>query len=168
MRLFSALWPPEPAVAHLAAALRRVELPAAVRRIPPEKWHLTLCFYGNDADPTERAAHLDEQVSRLRAPTVRLAGAGTFAGVLWVGLLPVTARDREALRALAAAAGSAGRRFQPHITVARWRLDQPAAAMVEQLAGYSGPAWTPAEAALVSSSPGSAYTTVHSVPLISW
>jgi 2'-5' RNA ligase len=168
VRLFSALWPPESAVAHLAAALRRVELPPGVRRVPEHKWHVTLCFYGNDASLPERASHLDERLAGLPAPAVRLSGAGTFAGVLWIGVHPVAARDREALRALATASGSASRRFQPHVTVARWRLDQPAAAMVEQLAGYHGPPWTPADATLVSSAAGVPYTTVHRVPLIAW
>lgn len=167
MRLFSAIWPSEPAVHHLEAALRRVELPPGVRRTPPGKWHLTLGFYGNDAILPERATHLDEHLDGMPAPQLRLAGAGTFAGVLWVGVHPVRPTDREALRMLAAAAG-AGRKFRPHVTVARWRLDQPGAPMAEQLTGYRGPAWTPSEVTLVSSAAGADYTTVHSVPLHAW
>jgi len=167
VRLFSALWPSEQAIAHLERAVGRIELPAGVRRVPVQKWHLTLAFYGDDASLPERAGYLDERLAGLAAPTLRLAGAGTFAGVLWVGARPVTPADREALRVLASAAG-AGRKFRPHITVARWRLDQPDAAMAEQLAGYRGPIWTAGEVSLVSSVPGSDYARVHGVPLTAW
>jgi len=167
MRLFSALWPSERAVAHLDAAFREVGLPAGVKRTPAYKWHLTLCFYGNDAVVEERAAFLDERLAGLPAPTLRLSGAGTFAGVLWVGVRPAAAADREALRALAAATG-AGRKFRPHVTVARWRLDQPGRSMAGQLAGYRGPTWRPPGVTLVQSVPGADYATVHRVPLIAW
>lgn len=170
MRLFSTLWPSDAALAHLERAVRQVGLPAGVRRTGTDHWHLTLGFYGNDASQAERAAFLDGQLAGLAAPTLRLAGAGTFPGVLWVGVEPITPSDREALRRLASAAG-AGRRFQPHITVARWRLDQPGDLMVAQLAAYRGPSWTAESADLVHSVTGprdSTYTVVHRVPLTTW
>lgn len=167
MRLFSALWPPQAAIDHLATAFRQVGLPAGVRPTPADRWHLTLGFYGNDANAAERAGFLDEQLTGLAAPTVRLAGAGTFPGVLWVGVEPVTPADRATVRALATAAG-AGRKFHPHVTVARWRLDQPGAAMTAQLAAYRGPTWTADAVCLVRSDPRSGYTMVHSVPLTTW
>lgn len=183
MRLFSALWLPEQVRAHLERAVRGVELPAGVRPVPAREWHLTLAFYGNDASLPERAGYLDERLAGLATPTLRLAGSGTFDGVLWVGAQPVTATDREALRTLAAAAG-ANRKFRPHITVARWRLNQPGAWMAEQLTGYRGPTWTASEVSLVRSALGvpstragsdadatsgaSRYTCVHTVPLAAW
>ena len=167
MRLFSAVWPSEPALVHLERAVRRVELPAGVRRVPTEKWHLTLAFYGNDASLPERAGYLDEQLAGLAAPALRLAGAGTFAGVLWVGVEPAAPKDRQALRAVAIAAG-AGRKFRPHITVARWRLDRPGRWMAEQLAAYRGAVWIASHVDLVRSDLGAGYTTVHSVPLTAW
>jgi 2'-5' RNA ligase len=165
--LFSAVWPSETALAHLATAVGRVELPAGARPVPPEKWHLTLAFYGNDASPQERAEHLDEQVAGLAAPELRLAGAGTFGGVLWVGVEGATPRDGAALDALAAAAG-AGETFRPHVTVARWRQHRPRRRLAEQLAGYRGPAWTVSQVSLVRSGLGAGYTTVHRVALASW
>jgi 2'-5' RNA ligase len=169
VRLFSALWPSEQAVAHLEQALeqalREVELPAGVRRVPPSTWHLTLGFYGNDASMPERAGHLDDRLAGLAAPTLRLAGSGTFAGVLWVGVQPVAAADRAALRALASAAG-AGRKFRPHVTVARWRMGQPGGWMAERFAAYRGPDWTARQVNLMRSVPGVDYECVHSVPLI--
>ncbi|HEY0637921.1 MAG TPA: 2'-5' RNA ligase family protein, partial [Pseudonocardiaceae bacterium] len=166
-RLFSAFRPSEAAVAHLARAFRAVALPSGVRPTPAERWHLTLGFYGNEASVPERADHLDTQLAGLAPPTLRLAGAGTFPGVLWVGVQPATAGDREALRRIAVAAG-AGRRYQAHVTVARWRLDRPTALMVGQLASYAGPTWTADRVDLVHSEPGGAHTTVHSVPLSAW
>lgn len=167
MALFSALWPPEPAIAHLDRTFRQVGLPTGVRRTPAARWHVTLGFYGNEASQAERAGFLDGQLAGLTPPTLRLAGAGTFPGVLWVGVEAVTPADRQALRLLGTAAGG-GRRFQPHVTVARWRLDQPGDVMVAQLAGYRGPAWTPDTADLVRSASGVEYTTVHRVPLTTW
>jgi RNA 2',3'-cyclic 3'-phosphodiesterase len=178
VRLFSALWLPEQVRAHLERAVRLVELPAGVRRVPAREWHLTLAFYGNDASLPERAGYLDERLADLATPTLRLVGSGTFDGVLWVGVQPVTAADREALRTLASAAG-ANRKFRPHVTVARWRLNRPGAWMAEQLAGYRGPTWTASQVDLVRSDPGAPgatatggasgrYTCVHTVPLAAW
>ena len=166
MRLFSAVWPSEQALTHLERAVRLVEVPAGVRRVPAQRWHLTLGFYGNDANAAERADFLDGQLAGVAAPTMRLAGSGTFPGVLWVGVQPITAADRQALRVLAGAAGAA-RTFRAHVTVARWRLDQPGPWLAAQLAGYRGPTWTARRVDLVRSD-GGEYTTVHSVPLIAW
>lgn len=169
MRLFSAIWLPERAVTHLNKAFNSVALPPTLRPTPPRRWHITLCFYGNDGDPAERAAFLEEHLANLPAPRLRLAGAGTFPGVLWVGVRPVSAADRDVLRRLAIASG-AGRRFQAHVTIARWRLDlpSPVPGMEEQLAGYRGPLWVPEAVTLVRSDQGQGgpvYSTVHSVAL---
>lgn len=169
MRLFCAIWPSEQAVTHLNKALSSVVLPPTLRPTPQRRWHLTLCFYGNDADPAERAAYLDEQLAGIPAPRLRLAGTGTFPGVFWVGVRPVSGTDREALQALAVASG-ARQKFRPHITVARWRLDlpSPVPGMQDQLTSYRGPAWTAPEVALVRSEQdrgGPSYTTVHTVAL---
>lgn len=166
MRLFSAVWLPAPAGAHAERAVRGLELPAGVRPVPADKWHLTLAFYGNDASLPQRAAHLD-RLAGLPAPALRLAGAGMFTGVLWIGVQPVAEADREALAALAGAAG-AGTPYRPHLTVARWRRGTPDRRLAQRLAGYQGPVWVPTSVDLVRSDPGARYTTVHSVPLICW
>ena len=170
MRLFSAVWLPEPAGEHAEHAVSGLELPAGVRPVPANKWHLTLAFYGDDASLPQRAAHLD-RLAGLPAPALRLAGGGTFAGVLWIGVQPVTQTDREALDALAWAAG-AGTPYHPHLTVARWRRAAPdrqlARQLARRLAGYQGPVWVPTSVDLVRSDPGARYTTVHSAPLICW
>jgi 2'-5' RNA ligase len=170
VRLFAALWPPEYAVAGLQQAVDDLDLPPEARPVPPQRWHLTLCFYGNRADPDERAAFLATRLAGLSAPTLQLSGAGTFGQVLWVGVQPVSDADREVLAAIAAAAG-ATERFHPHVTVARWRRGRPRRAVSQRLAGFSGPVWTAAEVALVRSVPGaggSTYSTLHRVPLVGW
>lgn len=163
MRLFSALWPAPEVVEHLAQALAAVPLPPGVRRTPAQHWHLTLAFYGDDADLARRQAELD-RLAALAAPTLRLAGAGTFAGVLWVGVQPADG----ALRELAAAADADPRHpHRPHVTVARWRRSRPPVAVPAGLADYCGPAWTPRRAVLVHSH-GGTYRWVHSVALRAW
>jgi len=152
-RLFTALALPEDVVAHLDGAVAGVRdrLPRGVRWIPPERWHLTVKFHGED-DPERRAAKLRRRAGGLPAPTLRLAGAGTFGGVLWVGARPADEDSRRALRAVARAAGNDPRAFKPHLTVARWSTGRPdRSALVALLADYVGPWWTPGELVLVES-----------------
>jgi 2'-5' RNA ligase len=120
-----------------------------------------------------------------RHPEIRLAftGAGAFpvperANVLWSGL----SGDERALENLAAsvAAGASGagasppdkgRRFQPHLTLARCRLPADVSGIVAALAGYQGQAWSVDRIHLVRShlgAPGQPrYSTVASWPLSS-
>jgi 2'-5' RNA ligase len=170
VRLFSALWPPREAVAGLEDAISALDLPPHARPVAPEQWHLTLCFYGNNADADERAAHLSTHLKGLRAPTLRLGGAGTFGQVLWVGVKPVSDHDEVALAAVASAAG-VSETFHPHLTVARWRHGRPKRASVQRLAEYRSTPWTADEATLVRSVPGrggSRYDTLHRVRLAAW
>ncbi|GDY30513.1 RNA 2',3'-cyclic phosphodiesterase [Gandjariella thermophila] len=152
-RLFTALALPEDVVAHLAAAVAEVreQLPAGARWIPPERWHLTMKFHGED-DPDRRAAKLRRRARGLPAPTLRLAACGTFSGVLWVGVRTADEDSRRALRRVAQAAGNDPREFRPHLTVARWSAGRPdRAALRALLADYTGPWWTPGELVLVRS-----------------
>jgi 2'-5' RNA ligase len=169
-RLFTALALPEDVVADLDAAVAEVRdrLPGGVRWIPPERWHLTVKFHGED-DPRRRAAKLRRRVGGLPAPRLRLSAAGTFTGVLWVGVRTADEDSRRALRRLAQAAGNDPRAYKPHLTVARWSASRPdRAALRELLAGYTGPWWTPAELVLVQSElrpAGPRYTDLDHVPL---
>lgn len=144
MRLFTALWPPADAVAHLRAALP-VRWPDGVRPVPPERWHVTLRFSGDDADAAECARRL-RSVAGAPAPRLRLAGGGAFPGVLWAGVRPRGPADAAALSALATALGADPARFRPHLSVARTRRDAPP----DHLPGYRGPLWTAGEVRLVA------------------
>ncbi|HJQ46160.1 MAG TPA: RNA 2',3'-cyclic phosphodiesterase [Amycolatopsis sp.] len=165
MQLFSAIVPPADVVASLDGELARLR--AAVpgpRWIAPEQWHVTLGFYGQGGDPDERADRLRGALAGQAAPTLRLAGAGTFSRVLYVGVYS------DGLAELAVAAGAGrDRPYLPHLTVARTRGEVPAE-LPHRLGGYSSGTWTAAEAVLMRSDPGeggSRYTVTARFPLVS-
>lgn len=160
-----ALYPPESALDHLAAAVRRLRLGVAaasgtnVRLTARPLWHVTLAFLGEV--PDERAgdaqAALESAVADWRAgtggPSLRLAGAGRFGRgrttVLWVGmagdLTAVEGLARQVRRALRRARLPFDRKpFRPHLTFARPGDRLPAAdvaADLATLATYEGPTW---------------------------
>jgi 2'-5' RNA ligase len=157
MRLFVAIAPPPGVLDELDAlvAPRRMAR-EDLRWTSREAWHVTLAFLGEVEEPT--VARLLPRLERAarRHHEIRLAfsGAGAFpaphrANVLWSGL----SGDRGALAGLAAsvAAGASragatppdkGRRFQPHLTLARCRLPADVTGIVAALAGYQGQTWT--------------------------
>ena len=92
-----------------------------------------------------------------------LAGAGAFpsparANVLWSGL----SGDRKALGELAMSVSAGarragapppdeGRRYRPHVTLARCRMPADVRSIVDDLSGYQGPAWAVEEIYLIRS-----------------
>jgi RNA 2',3'-cyclic 3'-phosphodiesterase len=166
MRLFVAIAPPPAVLDELDALVeplraRRLDL----RWTSREAWHVTLAFLGQVDEATavrllprlELAAGLHQQVR------LAFAGAGAFpaatrANVLWGGL----SGDRRALARLAesVAAGASragapppdkGRRFQPHLTLARCRTPADVTELVAALDGYQGQLWTADRVHLVRS-----------------
>ena len=131
MRLFLAINLPSSVVAaidHEVAALRAAA--PAVRWIPPEKWHLTVRFIGEQ--PLERVAAIREAID---AATVRHAdaplairGVGAFpnfrrARIVWIGVAPdprleMLHHDIESA-CVALGMEHEGRPFRPHVTIAR-------------------------------------------------
>lgn len=189
MRLFTALWLPEDAGHDLDRELRRVRAKQAgaleeatgrlrgFRFIPADRWHLTLCFHGDNADPDWLADRLSRRVGRLirtnpgfGPPRLRLASAGTFGSVLWIGLQVATEHDDAALRGLVRAAGADPHDYVGHLTVARWGRGRATRGLSALFDEYQGPWWTAAEITLVRSDlgrSGPVYETVHRVPLTS-
>lgn len=123
---------------------------------------------------------LRRRIGTRSAPTLRLAGGGTWPHVLWTGVDTEGDVDAHLFARLAQAAG-AGRqedrlRFRPHLTLARWRTAAPDQEALNALfAGYTGPWFAPTEVLLISSelqrSPerrqgAHTYTTVESLPLV--
>jgi RNA 2',3'-cyclic 3'-phosphodiesterase len=165
MRMFVALRPPPEAVEHLDEFLEVRRAAAAFRWSPPEQFHVTLAFL---AEVPERV--LDDLIDRLARAAARrtafetaLVGGGAFpnaarARVLWAALdlddACRTELDRLATGARAAAnrAGVAvdGRRFRPHVTVARLGA-QDVSGWVRLLDTYRGPRWRADRIALVAS-----------------
>jgi 2'-5' RNA ligase len=184
MRLFVAIAPP-PAVLDeldaLAAPLRAAR--PDLRWTSRGAWHVTLAFLGHvDASATARLLpRLERAARRHRGFRLAFSGAGAFPGparanVVWSGL----SGDRGALARLAqsVAAGASragapspdqGRRFQPHLTLARCRMPADVTEVVAALAGYQGQPWTADGIHLVRSRLGAPqpprYTTLASWPL---
>jgi RNA 2',3'-cyclic 3'-phosphodiesterase len=166
MRLFVAITPPPAVLGELETAVGplRAAWPA-LRWTSPDAWHLTLAFLGEVSE--DRAAALPPRLERAahRHPVLSLSfgPGGAFpaphrARVLWAGIQG----DGAALTALARSVGAGarragaappdeGRRFQPHVTLARCRQPADVAALVESLAGYAGTPWTAAEIHLIRS-----------------
>jgi RNA 2',3'-cyclic 3'-phosphodiesterase len=186
MRLFVAIAPP-PAVLDeletLAAPLQALRLD--LRWTSRAAWHVTLAFLGEvDELALSRLLPRLERAARRHARiSLAFEGAGAFpaahrANVLWSGL----SGDRNALAALAdsVAAGASragatppdkGRRFQPHLTLARCRTPADVTGLVGEFAGFQGRQWQADRIHLVRSQLGAEngkaprYTSVEHWPL---
>lgn len=125
IRLFTAIELPDRARLTLAGFAGGV--PGA-RWVPPENMHLTLRFIGEVDEPT--AADLDAALAGLRAPPfdLTIAGAGGFSrgkypAMLWAGVDANAAllhlQDRVESVLVRAGCAADGRKFTPHVTLAR-------------------------------------------------
>jgi RNA 2',3'-cyclic 3'-phosphodiesterase len=166
MRLFVAIALPPGAACELD------EMVAPLRSAWPElrwtgrdAWHLTLSFLGevDEAVTGNLAVRLERAASRHPVLSLSLAGAGAFPGatrarVLWTGIRG----DRRELAGLAAsvAAGArragappatSGRRYEPHLTLARCRAPADVHALVDTLSSFDGTPWTAGEIYLIHS-----------------
>jgi len=184
MRLFVAIGPPAAVLDDLDALAGPLRSPRQdLRWTSREAWHVTLAFLGQ-VDPSATARmlpRLEHAARRHHAFRLAFTGAGAFpsptrANVLWCGLSGdrlALARLAESVAAGASRAGAPppdrGRRFQPHLTLARCRMPADVTELVAALAGYRGPAWTADRIHLVRSRLGASeqprYTTLASWPL---
>jgi RNA 2',3'-cyclic 3'-phosphodiesterase len=144
--LFSALVPPDDVVEAVAGALAG---PAdGLRWEPPERWHVTLAYYGQD-DLDVRGAWLARRLAGRRAVDVRLEKAATFPGVLW---LTVAGSELTPL-AHAAGADAEARPYVAHLTLARFPREEPGVAerWTRCLAGFTSRSWTAGRVVLMTS-----------------
>ena len=188
MRLFACLTPPQWLAEHLAPALP--PLPEEARAIPPQRWHLTLAFYG-ELDATGAACVERRLQQRLRDPaaapggrasalSLQVAGGSAFgAAVAYLAVEGAAAGDTARLRSIAEvclrvgkacdAPGAQGReRFRPHITVARARRHRSLPAdYTQRLGEVRSPVWTAERVELLVSLPGPQprYDVVRSYPV---
>ena len=170
MRLFVGLAPPAAALDDLDAACAPFR-PARddLRWTSRELWHVTLAFLGEVSEDSlaRLLPRLERAARRHRPPRPqRWRAAGAFpsparANVLWSGL----SGDRKALGELAMSVSAGarragapppdeGRRYRPHLTLARCRLPADVREIVAELSGYQGPGWTAEEMHLIRSLPG--------------
>ena len=184
MRLFVAIAPPTAVLDGLDALAGpfRAGRPD-LRWTSREAWHVTLAFLGqvDEAATARLLPRLERAAARHQQVRLAFAGAGAFpaatrANVLWSGL----SGDRRALAQLAesVAAGASragapppdkGRRFQPHLTLARCRMPADVTGLVAALDGYQGQPWTADRVHLVRSRLGATehprYTSLANWPL---
>lgn len=181
-RLFVGLWPTQTALEHAEAHLAayRDQLPGG-RWIPSPRWHATLAFLGDvpTLEIPRLASLLTEVASEHQSMSgLRLQGAGTFRGVLWLGLTPTerySPADRLARhiqRELRRSGIAIERRpWRAHVTVARWkpRTETTAAArrLSRRLNDYRGPEFTIDSFSLVKSDngPHPSYRVIQRTPL---
>jgi 2'-5' RNA ligase len=159
-RMFVAVVPPEQVRDDLAAFLEARE---GMPWIAPEQWHLTLAFCASI--PEHRIDELGERLAtkaaKLAPFPATLVGAGTFphparASVLWAGVQTPAdelARLSAKARAAMSSAGGApdGKRFTPHLTLARLRRPIEATRWLRILDTYQGPSWVVEHIELVAS-----------------
>jgi len=181
MRLFVALTPPADAMAELEAAVAplRDGWPD-LRWASQDRWHVTLAFLGEVAEPklAGLATRLERAAARHPGQQLTIGRAGAFPGarkaqVLIARIEPLT--DLAALAASVAAgarrAGASapdeGRKYRPHLTLARSRQPADITDLIQSLAGFAGQPFTTTEIHLIKShlGPPPSYETLASYPL---
>ena len=176
IRLFVGLGLPETLSERLTGL--RGQIPGA-RWVPPENLHITLRFIGEVDEET--AADLDAVLARIDAPSfeIGLQGVGHFESrglvrALWAGVARDPALDHLQARVETACqrAGLApeGRKFHPHVTLARCRDTRTAriAGFLADHGGFGAPAFPVGSFALYSSTlgrGGAIYTREADYPL---
>ena len=184
VRLFVAIAPPASVLDELAELAAPFQSSRQdLRWTNRGAWHVTLAFLGEVQESTldNLLPRLERAAGRHHEIGLAFAGAGAFphvkrANVLWSGL----SGDRCALASLVASvtagakrAGAPppdkGRRFEPHLTLARCRLPADVTGIVAALSGYHGLEWSADRIHLVRSHLGGGkppqYSTVAWWPL---
>ncbi|MFI5690230.1 RNA 2',3'-cyclic phosphodiesterase [Kribbella sp. NPDC051586] len=165
MRLFVAVVPPPEVVEDLSEFVepRREHPDDDLRWAAEQHWHITLAFLGDVPDwkTEELEERLEAAAQRQKPFELQLTGAGAFPGVPEARVLYAGVRDdSEALKHLSmttrAAANRAGvtvegRKFTPHVTLARLRRPVDVTRWVRVFDTYDGPVWTAGSLQLIES-----------------
>jgi 2'-5' RNA ligase len=161
MRLFVALDVPDAAVQHLERAVAEVrERHREPRWVPCDRWHVTLAFLGEVAEPRldPLSERLERAARRHEGLSLAFAGAGRFGNrVLWVGVRGDATPLGRLAASVTAAARKAGvplddRPHRPHVTLARGRTTSlDLRPVVADLSDYEGPPWRAESFSLVRS-----------------
>ncbi|GAA1112260.1 RNA 2',3'-cyclic phosphodiesterase [Kribbella jejuensis] len=165
MRLFVAVVPPNDVVEDLTEFVepRREHPDEDIRWATDDHWHITLAFLGDVPDwKIEELEERLERAARRQKPfELQLSGAGAFPGVPDARVLYARVRDdSESLKHLSmttrAAANRAGvevegRKFTPHLTLARLRRQMDVTKWVRIFENYQSPVWTAGSLQLIES-----------------
>lgn len=176
VRLFSAIELPSGVREELADRLAGVRAQSPdLSWLPPERWHITLGFYGDREHADRRGAWFRRRATTLRPSRVRLRAAGRFPGVLWIGVNALDGDNAATLRKLAGTLADQQLdqlAFVPHVTVARWKRgpagNEVATRAAAALDGYRGRWWLTSEVVLFRSDltpEGPVYTALDRVAL---
>ncbi len=193
MRLFVALEPSAGGIAELDAAVAplRVRWPE-LRWVGPDRWHVTLAFLGEVAEDRldDLCVRLERAAARHGVQTLRIGRGGAFPSVGKARVLishiepPEPEPSRPGLTGLTGVAGLAasvsagarragapppdeGRRYRPHLTLARSRQPCDLGELVRALGAFAGQPWIATRVHLISSHTGPAprYDTLGTWPL---
>jgi 2'-5' RNA ligase len=185
MRLFVALSPPPRALDELEAAVAplRAEWPE-LRWASQDKWHVTLAFLGevDRGRLDELAARLERAAARHRTQQLLIGPGGAFpsasrARVLMTriesadgdlaGLVALARSVAAGARRAGAPPPDEGRRYRPHVTLARTKQPLHLGELVQALGGLRGASWPAAEIHLIESHQGPlpSYETLGTWPL---
>lgn len=141
MRLFTAIDVPDEVHTALSTLVKRLRPAARIAWSPPQNWHLTIKFIGEQENPAQVAAEL----AQVHVPAFRLAvrQIGWFPNphhprVLFAGITAAEA-VQELHRQTDAACARVGvppetRPFTPHLTLARIRTPEPLGELRRQIA----------------------------------
>jgi len=165
MRLFVSVVPPIEIVEDLSefVAPRREHPDDDIRWSADEHWHITLAFLGEVPDwKTDELGERLEAVAKRQTPfPLSLRGAGAFPGVpdarvLYTGVRDETDSLKQLSKTTRAAANHSGvtvdgRKFVPHLTLARLRRPMDVTRWVRVFDTYSGAEWTAGSLQLIES-----------------
>ena len=195
MRLFVALTPPADILAEIERATAPLRdgtpspAPAApagprLRWVGRDAMHVTLAFLGEVPDDrvTGLSVRLERAAGRHQRTALCVIGAGAFPAAAKARVLFARIGGRpDQLAALRALAGSVaagarragapppgeGRRFRPHLTLARSSLPADLGPLIAALAGFSSSEWNADRIDLIRSytGPRPRYETLGSWPL---
>lgn len=154
IRAFLALPLPDPLTDRLVPVQAALRL---ARPVPAQDFHVTLAFLGDVREDLLDEVHDALSSLRLPAPLLAVDGLGSFGGDRPEGVHAVIRPDpvldrlqakvAQALRGLGVALDK--RRFVPHVTLGRGRVDDPAA-LARTLAGLGALAFGPEPARVMS------------------